>query len=145
METQVENAFSSDALAKAFIQNILQKTSFENVNEAKRFIDAIYYRRNQGEYNSRTIAQTLESNIRTVFNSSHKYIYELLQNPEETKREKLIKPDIKALVSKQIFVYLIKLQYFQNMFASVLIKKVLNNHWIIPGQLCQFGQTKMHF
>ena len=51
METQVENAFSSDALAKAFIQNILQKTSFENVNEAKRFIDAIYYRRNQGEYN----------------------------------------------------------------------------------------------
>lgn len=83
METRVENVFSSDEVAEAFIQGILQKTNFEDVDEAKRFIEAIYYCRNQSKRNLKTLAQTLESNIRTVFNSSHKYIYELLQNADD--------------------------------------------------------------
>lgn len=79
----MENVFSSEEDAEAFIQNILQKTNFEDIDEARRFIEAIYCCQNQGKRLLRTSAQTLESNIRTVFNSSHKYIYELLQNADD--------------------------------------------------------------
>lgn len=83
METQIENAFTSELLAEKFIQDTLQKTNFEDADEAKQFIEAIYYCQNQGKRNLKSLAQTLESNIRTVFNSSHKYIYELLQNADD--------------------------------------------------------------
>lgn len=83
MEAHTENAFASELLAETFIQDILQKSKFANADEAKRFIEAIYYCRNQSKRNLKTLAQTLESNIRTVFNSSHKYIYELLQNADD--------------------------------------------------------------
>ena len=83
METQIENAFASELLAEKFIQDTLQKINFEDADEAKQFIEAIYYCQNQGKRNLKSLAQTLESNIRTVFNSSHKYIYELLQNADD--------------------------------------------------------------
>jgi sacsin len=59
------------------------QVKFTNEEQAKAFIDAIFNKRNKDDENSTTLAQTLESNIRTVFNSAYKYILELLQNADD--------------------------------------------------------------
>ena len=83
MKAHVEDNFNSESEAEACIQATLQTPAFENETAAKLFIEALYYSRNQSKRNLKTLAQTLESNIRTVFNGSHKYIYELLQNADD--------------------------------------------------------------
>ena len=65
------------------------KVKFTNEKQAKAFIDAIFTKRNKDDENSTTLAQTLESNIKTIFNSAAKYVFELLQNADDASAQEV--------------------------------------------------------
>jgi len=80
-----QDFFSNENNADAFINQVISKEQFNDESEAERFVEAIRYCRVQSKRNLRTLGNTLESNIKTVFDSTDKYIYELLQNADDVK------------------------------------------------------------
>lgn len=54
------------------------------VTPEQEHIQALYNKRAKNDENSSTLAQTLETNIFTGFKGEHKFIYELLQNADDS-------------------------------------------------------------
>ena len=57
---------------------------FQSAAQAEEFVRNIYSHRKQSGENTEILAATLQSNIHTVFNSAHKYIFDLLQNADDS-------------------------------------------------------------
>lgn len=94
------SVFSNEEQAEKKVQEILEHGLFENAEQAKALIDALHYRLSQGRKVGEILAQALEANIRTVFSSSRKYVYELLQNADDAKAEEV---EIKIIGDSLLF------------------------------------------
>lgn len=78
-----------------------KEEGFHSALQAKEFIDNINLHRTQPGENTQILAATLQSNIHTVFNSAHKYIFELLQNADDAGAKTVVinlQKDKKALL-----------------------------------------------